>query len=226
MPTKTILCVASVENDQYIRKQIAKQTLQPNNIFIHIDKNPAQGIEERRIRIADNHKYLVEAVRDLQPDYVWQVEGDSELKPDTLAKLLKDHKKQSELIDDLGYISGIQIGRHGLYCIGAWTDITRTSFKSVDYKLKGLQEVDATGFYCLLAKREVWLAGQSQYSGGPYGPDVEYGLSLKAKGYRLYIDMDINIGHKVKNGIIRPTDMSTCNVRFFKDYDRWKYKQL
>ncbi len=219
-----ILVVAQVEDRTNIDQQIAKQTVQPNNVFVYVDENPAQGIDARRLRIAENHKKLEEAVRDLQPDLVWQLEGDCELPENCLKKLLKYYKELKD--SDFGYISGIQVGRHGLYCLGAWTDFTEDSFLSLDHTKQGIQPVDATGFYCLLAPTEAWLQGQAEWNGEPYGPDVAWGLSLRAKGYKIYADMDIHVGHIVKNGIIRPSDMSTCNVAFSKINGTWKYKQL
>lgn len=216
-----ILVVAQVEDRTNIDQQIAKQTVQPNNVFVYVDENPAQGIDARRLRIAENHKKLEEAVRDLQPDLVWQLEGDCDLPEDCLERLLDDYKLLRD--KDFGYVSGIQVGRHGLYCLGAWYNFTPTSFKSVDYQKTGLVKVDATGFYCLLAPREVWLSGRASWQGEPYGPDVVWGLSINKK---KYVDMSLHIGHKVKRGIIKPSDMSTCNVLFSKEDGKWSYKQL
>jgi len=220
-----ILCIAFVENDKNIKAQIAKQTVQPDDIFIYVDSNPAVKLDDRRKRIAHNQNILKEVVQELKPDYVWQLEGDCDLHEDTLKMLISS---MLELIPakDFGYVSGIQVGRHGLYCLGAWTDFTDKSFKSLDYKLQGIQEVDATGFYCLLAPTKVWLQGMPSWDGEPYGPDVVWGLSLREKGYKIYCNMDIEVGHIVYNGIIRPSDLSTCNANFYKEGNTWNYKQI
>lgn len=216
-----ILAIAAVEDRTNLDIQIAKQTLQPNNVFVHVDKNPAQGINDRRKRIAENHKILAQAVEDLKPDLVWQLEGDSVLNHDTLQKLYDDFQILKG--SDFGYVSGIQVGRHGLYALGAWTNFTEDSFESINYTLDGLQRVEATGFYCLLAQPKVWLSGQCSWTDEPYGPDVVWGRSIQKQ---KYVDMDIPVGHLVKNGIIRPEHMSTCNVRFSKINGKWEYKQL
>lgn len=219
-----ILAIAQVEDRTNLDAQILKQTVQPSCTIFYVDTDPATTIETRRKRIADNHKKLELYVKAYKPDLVWQLEGDCELQPDTLERLIDDYKKLES--PDLAYISGIQVGRHGLYCLGAWTDFTEDSFLSLDHTKQGIQPVDATGFYCLLAPTEAWLQGQAEWNGEPYGPDVAWGLSLRAKGYKIYADMDIHVGHIVKNGIIRPSDMSTCNVAFSKINGTWKYKQL
>ena len=91
------------------------------------------------------------------------------------------------------------------------------------FRSKGLQQVDATGFYCLLAPKNIWLKGQCSWNGEHYGPDVNFGLSIP---HKKFVDMDLHIGHKVKSGIIRPSDMSTCNARFYLQDDVWKFQQL
>lgn len=214
-----ILCIASVEDRENIDAQILKQTVKPDRTVILVDKEPAQGIDNRRKRIAENHKKLKAIVEAYKPDFVWQLEGDVELEPDTLARLITHYELLKD--KDFGYISGNQIGRHGLYHVGAWVNFTHTNFQSIDHALKGIQKVDATGFYCLLAPTDVWLSGNCEWNGEPYGPDVVWGLSINKK---KYIDMDLEIGHKVKGGIIYPHHISTCTVRFSKENGSWNYK--
>lgn len=218
----TILCIAQCEDRTNLDKQILKQTVQPTRTIFYVDEAPAQGIDARRKRIADNHKRLEDIVLACQPDLVWQVEGDGDYPEDCLEKLIMDYEFLSKS-NDVAYVSGIQVGRHGLYCLGAWRNFTDASFESLDYKEIGLQEVEATGFYCLLAPREKWLSGKSTWTDEPYGPDVVWGLSIDGK---KYCDMSLTVGHIVSRGIIRPENISTCNARFYKEDGRWKFKQL
>jgi len=150
---------ASVEHDKHIRKEIAKQTVQPDDIYIYVDETPAQGINARRARIADNHQKLKEYVEKSDCDFVFQVEGDCVLEPDTLEMLISTYQSASLLsAKKLGFVSGTQVGRHGLYAIGAWHfNEDRTEYWSLDPKQELPIEVDATGFYGLLASKEVWL---------------------------------------------------------------------
>lgn len=216
-----ILCVAQVEDDTHILKEIAKQTIQPSRVCIYKDPSPAVGINPRRQRIGRNHQKLKDYVRMYNPDVVWQLEGDAVLPENCLERLLGHYNRLQA--PDFGYISGIQVGRHGLYCLGVWKNFTPESFETIDYRLKGVQEVEATGFYCLLAPKDAWLSGNAEWDGQPYGPDVAWGLSMR---YKKYVDMGLEIGHQVKRGVIWPHHMSTCNARFYKEADRWKYKQL
>lgn len=212
-----ILCIAQVEDRTNLDAQILKQTVQPDRVVFYVDKNPAKTIDERRKRIAENHKKLEAIVKAYKPDLVWQVEQDIDIPPNTLETLIKHYR------NGFKYISGIQVGRHGLYAIGAWKNFTENSFESINHKLEGIQEVEATGFYCLLTEADIWLSGKAEWSGEPYGPDVVWGLSITE---RKYVDMDLKIGHIIKNGVIRPEHTSTCNVRFCRNNNGWKFRQL
>lgn len=216
-----ILAIAQLEDRTSPDQQILKQTVQPDRVIWHEDKNPAEGINARRIRIAENHKLLQDIVKAYQPDLVWQLEGDSLLPDNCLEVLIENYKELKH--PTFGYISGVQVGRHGIYALGAW-HVSENEFSSVDYRLKGIQEVDATGFYCLLSPAYVWLKGVAHWTDEPYGPDVNWALSLKSQGFRNYANMDLQIGHKTKRGEIWPTHASTSNVRFVKTDSGWKYR--
>lgn len=216
-----VLAIAQVEERNNLDKQIIKQTVQPEKVIYLEDGSPASGINARRVRIAENHKKLQDIVDAYKPDLVWQLEGDCLLPENTLETLIKRYQELKS--DRFGYVSAIQVGRHGIYAIGAW-HIGDDWFESVDKNLKGIQEVDATGFYCLLAPYEVWREGVAVWNGEPWGPDVNWGLSLRSKGYIIVVDMDLPIGHKTGRGEIWPHYATTTNVRFKKKNDKWEYK--
>lgn len=216
-----ILCTGQVESVDFIMKQVRKQTVQPDHIEFLVDSTPAVGINARRLRIAENHENLKGIVGEHQPDLVWQVEQDAILPENTLETLLENYKQLES--HTLGYVSGVQVGRHGIYALGAYK-VGKDEFSSIDHKKTGLHQIDGGGFYCLLASANSWLAGQASWNGEPWGPDVNWGLSLRKLGYHLYVNMDLHIGHKTQRGEIWPTHASTCNVRFVKKDDTWTYK--
>lgn len=215
-----ILAVAAVEDYKNVDAQIAKQTIQPDDKIIFVDPTPAKGIDNRRRRIADNQKRLQHLVSKLDYDLIWQLEGDVDLPENCLETLIKNYKELKQKDKNFGYVSAIQIGRHGLYCIGAWVNFRFGHFESIDYHLKGLQPVEATGFYCLLASKKVWLSGKCQWTNEPYGPDVVWGLSINK---RKYVNMDLHIGHIIKSGTILPEHLSTTTAVFDLQDGRWKY---
>lgn len=216
-----IAAIGQIEDD-FILDQVMKQTVQTEQIF-YVDPDPAIGIDNRRKRIARNHKYLRKMVEQSEAEYVWQVEGDAVLEPDTLERLIYSYQTIHD--PKKAYVSGIQVGRHGIYALGAWHIAEdHKSFESLDHNLQGLQRVDATGFYCLFGRKEDWLKGTASWNDERWGPDVVWGLSLKKLGYNIYVDMNIKVGHKALRGTIHPDHLSTCNVRFWKDNHAWKYK--
>lgn len=223
-----ILCIAQVEDRENLDTQLLMQEVEPNRVIYHIDENPGTTIAQRRRNIVNNHKKLVEIVKAYNPDLVYQVEGDDELKTDTLKNLLKTYKKYEKIDPDLGYVSGIQVGRHGLYHLGAWHNFAEDSFESIPHSWLGVHKVQATGFYGLLANTKAWLSGVCSWDGEVYGPDVNWSRTMP---YNKYVDMDIPIGHRVNNkglrGVIWPGHISTCTVRFQKnDQGLWKYKEI
>ena len=169
-----ILALAQVENRENLDEQILKQTVQPDRIVFYVDENPERGINARRKRIADNHQKLKDVAEAYKPDLIWQLEGDCILPEDCLERLLETYRILKK--DNFGYVSAIQVGRHGIYAIGAW-HIGEDEFESVDKNLTGIQEVDATGFYCLLSPYKVWREGTASWDGERWGPDVNWGLS-------------------------------------------------
>lgn len=215
-----ILAVGMVEELANIHEQISKQTIQPDVIDLYIDEDPAVGINNRRNRIADNMLLLREKVIASDADLIWQVEGDGVFEDNTLERLLGHYFRGK----DGDVYSGIEVGRHGLYCIGAWhINADGTEIQSVDYQLEGIQKVDAMGLYCFLTSRKTWLKGYADWEDEVWGPDVNFFLSTSAD---KYVDMGIQIGHKVKNGIIRVTDESTCNAKYWLENGKWEFKQL
>lgn len=213
-----IIAIAQLENDSLYIENTNKQTILPDYRATFIDMNPAKTINQRRQKIAQNHKKLRELVKSSSADLVWQLEGDSIVPKDCLERLLKSYYKL-----DCAFISGVQVGRHGLYHLGAWVNFTENSFESIDHKLDGIQEVEAVGMYCLLASKEKWLEGKCEWSGEVWGPDVNWSRSITGK---KYVDMSLDIGHKIKSGIIYKSHQSTVNVRFKRMNDKWGYKIL
>ena len=211
-----ILAIACVEDFENIKEQISKQTIKPTNISIVLDEEPAKGIENRRKRIAENQERLRKYVEQSDAEYIWQLEGDSVLPDNCLERLIG-----LSLLHELEFISGVQVGRHGIYCLGAWTTVSEDKLISLDPKLSGLQQVLATGLYCLLTTKEKWLEGLASYNGEVYGPDVNWCLSIDCE---KYVDLSLEIGHKIKGGIINPSDEAVCQVEFSKINNKWEYK--
>lgn len=210
--------VAMVEDDKMLLREINKQTRQPDNIMIITDYAPARGIQARRHRIAVNQQMLKRAVNTLNVDMIWQLEQDVILPEDCLERLINDY----EALNRPGFVSGIQIGRHGIYCIGAW-HLYDDYFISVDPKAKGFVKVNATGLYCLLTSKETWMGATATYNGEPWGPDVNWGVSISKP---KYVDMELHIGHRTNYGEIWPDHPPVCQAKFTKQGNGYAFEQF
>lgn len=222
-----IVAICYAEDTALAKEQVEKQTIKVDDAIFMTDSTPAIGIEARRERIAElqvmaqwkiDRKLFTD---DLKPEdvVVWQIEGDSVIPEDALERLLKHYDTNDEAV-----YSGVQIGRHGLYCIGAWhINQDETVIESVDHNKHGLVEVDGMGLYCYIMRADLFIKAESYWSGQKLGPDVNWFRSLDVP---KYVDMDLHIGHYYKGGIIEVDSLATCNARFTKVKDEWIFEQL
>lgn len=155
----------------------------------------------RRQRISDIHNEIKDHIG--KCDFVFVVEDDTLVPPDALIKLLSIHNRKN-----VGLASGVQVGRWGFLHIGAW--IAGDDIVSIPYKDKGVIRVDACGMYCVLARRESYMAHFFKPYGKTMGPDVDWGLSLRELSMQNYIDYSVRCGHMTSKGIIEVNNDVCC----------------
>src|SRR5207247_1432698 len=64
-----------------------------------------------------------------------------------------------------------------------------------------IEEIDAGGFYCFMTKRDYYIKHEFRpYGRDVFGPDVEFGLSLRREGYKNYIDWSLSCKHMRSDG--------------------------
>ena len=136
------------------------------------------SVHLRRQRIADIHNEIKKIVNDC--DYVFLLEDDTLVPEYTLVRLLEEFNE----FPDAGFISGLEIGRWGYEHIGAWNYDNNiiTSILMPDQKVKRV-EVDASGFYCCLAKKEVYCSHKFKPFLNVLGPDFEFGITIGRKNF-------------------------------------------
>lgn len=184
------------------------------------------SVGARRQRITDvftlGAKYI--------PPYselVFTIEDDTDLSSNALEALLWRYMILKLATPNIGLVSGIQVGRWGFKIIGAWkadNPANLQSLKSVEYKNTGnSEEVDATGFYCFITPRELFCTTPFHFL--PFGPDVHYGLDLKLKGYKNFVDWSVITGHNDNNYSLRP-DEKCVVIKFQKNNDIWNHEIL
>lgn len=179
------------------------------------------NISARRARISE----VFNKARTMIPqdaDMVFCVEDDTELRPDYLEKLLAVYKTMS-LKDNVGVVSGVQPGRWGFKMIGAWKadDIDEpTILQTVPYQKDGLVDyIDAAGLYCFVTSRENFCNTEFYYNS--FGPDVNFGLELRRKGLKNFIDWTVNAGHVTPSRTLY-VDQECVVVKYVKIDGQWQ----
>lgn len=171
----------------------------------------------RRKRISDIH---TEIQKEIKPaDYYFLLEDDTMFPLNTLTTLMNMYEDHPHA----GFVSGVQIGRHGFSHIGSWrvNDVYNpTTITSVP-KGEGIVEVDAAGIYCCLTKH--YMENKFQPFEDILGPDVSFGLWLRRQGLKNYINYDLQCSHLTKKGEINFKNTEIIQLEFEKT-DRWTLK--
>ena len=165
----------------------------------------------RRVRIADVHNQSKWLIGKTDGEYVIGLEDDTVFEdPETFNRLLEPF---DEWESNLGFVQGVQVGRHGTYYIGAWR--VDSPFKIMEARTvlppnnewHGRENIDAGGMYGYATPKDLYmLHDYFSSSGAPYATDVNYGLWLRQQGYTCLIDWGLLFGHNSHNVILRPDD--------------------
>lgn len=177
--------------------------------------------EHRRKRIADAHNEIKKHIKDTR--YTVGVEDDTLLEPDAIPRLLNNIKKRR----NAGFVEGVQVGRWGKKMIGAWrvNDIenptqccTLPAIKTDEHLL---EKIDGGGFYCFITPTRLFKETPARYDNDFYGPDVNYGIDLRKKGFENYIDWSIHTKHRTQRGVLVPRDADSV-IKGEKTNGVWK----
>lgn len=221
MKITTILPVSRIEYLDRVIESLLKQTYKINNLVVVFDGNDeefiqvrnkviqldienklcvkstnrhrAHTIAERRWHIVNIHNQIREIIGD--SDWIFSVEDDGLLPSHALASLVKVVKEK----EDVGMVTGVELGRWGLPYVGAWCadDIHETrQITSLESKTNEplVEEIDACGLYCALIRADLYKEHKF-YTQNGLGPDVNLGLYLRQQGYRNFIDWNIPVIH-------------------------------
>lgn len=199
-----------------------------NRVIIRETGNP--GANEVNVGLRrDRITKVWELAKRYIPDYtdlVFCIEDDTEIKPNYLSVLYENYHK---LLNDgikIGVVSGVQAGRWGFKMIGAWKcddPVNPKVMETVPFEtFNKIQEVDACGFYCFLTRRDLLMKSQYRFDrfDRMFGPDVNFGLDLRAQGYRNFILWDIKAAHKTRTGVVLP-DEQCIVLRYEQRENRW-----
>lgn len=221
MKITTILPVSRIKYLDRVLDSLSKQTAMSQNIVVIFDGNDSEFIQvrnkvmgldfenklcvsslnnraaftiaERRWHIVSIHNQIRELIEDC--DWIFSIEDDGVLPENALAELISTVQSQ----EDVGMVTGVELGRWGVPYVGAWRvdDIFETKkITSLENKTADpiVEEIDACGLYCALIRADAYKEHEFFTRNG-LGPDVNLGLSLRQKGYKNYINWAIPVTH-------------------------------
>jgi glycosyltransferase involved in cell wall biosynthesis len=221
MKITTILPVSRVKYLDRVLASLLKQTVKTKNLIIVFDgpdsefvqvrnkimeldienkvcvptpyNRQAFSIPERRWHIVGIHNQIRGLLGDC--DWVFSVEDDGILPENALADLIAVVKAHN----DVGMVTGVELGRWGLPYVGAWRvdDISDPKIiTSLENKTSEptTEEIDACGLYCALIRADLYKEHEFDARNG-LGPDVNLGLYLRQKSYKNYINWGIPVTH-------------------------------
>lgn len=188
-----------------------------NTRTLYMDQNqPGESnAYARRQRIAD---ILNLARTNIDSDYTFIIEDDTDIPPQRRMWQIRDKIALAQN-PKTGIISGIQAGRWAASMIGIWkTDNidNPTTWETLPFPdpTKTPDEADATGLYYAFMRTELFKNTPLRCT--YQGPDVNFGLDLRRKGYYHLVAWNETCGHTTHQKTIYPTP-ETGTVKFIKD---------
>lgn len=176
------------------------------------------SIAVRRKRIAEVKNQSRELVRALDGEFVLGLEDDTVFTNLCVERLVRPFISH----EAVGLVSAYEAGRWHNKIIGIW------GFDNVDDPQqcwtmlpdKDYEECDATGFYCYLTPTKLYLNHEyNSEDWQPWGPDVNYGLWLRQKGFQCFVDWSQGCGHADGDRVITPNN--NLYVEQFTKQDVW-----
>ena len=161
----------------------------------------------RSANVAENRNGIAKLAIQAGYDAIWYVDDDQVLSPDTLTRLINRDKD---------IVSGLYLKREVPWIPHMYTEtpsrLSRVggwSPRLLQHGDDGLVEVETTGAGCLLVKTHVlkamegplWRLGQ--YDKVNWSDDHDFLSRARAKGFKVYVDLDCPVGHQI-NATIWP----------------------
>lgn len=180
--------------------------------------SPAAAIDERRYRISNIHNFAKQFIPE-SCDTVFLLEDDTTFEADALERLYTGMNRTGAI-----FIQGVEVGRWKSQYIGAWQvdNIYDPSIiSSVVPGVRGLQEIDAGGLYCALMEADRYL----EHIFEPFDRkgknglscDVNLGLDMRRRGYKCFMDWNVQCGHYKESRKITVENSRVIQVVFEKD---------
>lgn len=224
--TTNLICIVDGDTELFVnvRNRVENSKFAERLAVQYKSDEPMKNynVLRRRKRIASLHEELKKYIQ--KCDYIWCIEDDGQFNSTALKRLLYHYT----VLPYAGLISGVELGRHGISCVGGWkvdNVYEPKEIKSVDLE-KGLIELDATGLYCALIKSENYLKHTFEPYEDVLGPDFNLGLSLRRQGLINYMDFGVKVTHLTKDGNLEVKHDNIQRVTFIKKEHGWEQRSV
>jgi hypothetical protein len=195
------------------------------------------SINTRRRRIAAIHNEIRKLIKPCE--YVFLIEDDGVLPPDALIRLLTDYLAHPYA----GFIEGVELGRWGIPHVGAWRADDVYDMKRLESAMparpgllndagraigavpdKVVEEIDAGGLYACITRYQHYVDHEFQpYNGCAFGPDIDWGITLRQQGYQNYLDWSVAVEHCGPDGnSAHPRATAPVKITFCHFEGRWQ----
>lgn len=218
---------------EYARAWLQRKAPMVNGCKIYISLNPEPkdvNIPVQRNRIVDMKEKSKQMI---DGDFVFGIEDDTLVAPDAFEKL---HKTINENTD-IGYIEGVQVGRHAIKMVGVWKcdNLKNPSVQQTlvppderfleDYPSKEnfyLQQITGGGFYCYLTLGYLYKQIKYHWHDECFGPDVCFVMDVIGEGYQAWVDWSVKTIHMTEQRDYEVDD-KIISIRWLKsERDGWK----
>jgi hypothetical protein len=228
-PDKTSLAVIIDVDDPRILKKIKDFAVehQYRKLVYRMNRDWSPNevrIWVRRQRIADVKTQSKSLVAKCDGDYVLSLEDDTVFPNLDINRLIGPLRH-----DQIGFVEGVQVGRWGVKMIGAWSvDDFEYPQKAETLSLgEGYQEIDGGGWYGYATTKSLYLeCDYKTEKEEPWGPDVNFGLWLRNRGFKCLIDWESVFGHNDHNRILMP-DQDVTTITFTRNSNKtWERQDV
>lgn len=216
-----LVCIDTTEiTESYVEAAFQKWELPFKHKIIHTRKHPVGEVNmaSRRNRIKEMLEFSKPHIGDT--DFVFMVEDDSDINPDAMLALLGNYENLTKYKVKVGFVEGVQVGRHGYRMIGAWRvddlhdpKVMQTIPFTTD---KLLEKIDGGGLYCFITPTKLFKAHKWYWEHECFSVDVTYGIELRKQGYTNIIDWSVTAGHAQQDGSVLMPNENCTVVRYEK----------
>lgn len=149
--------------------------------------------------------------------YLIGIEDDTTLLPGSLIRLLGHLKNNG----NVGFAEAVQMGRWNLPMIGAWqVDAVADPHwvTTKDFRVGQVDEIDGGGLYAFATYSRLWRGHDFTWKWECFGPDVDFVMGIRKKGYQAVCDMGLVAKHHLSDGsVLDPNEAVISRFKWIKN---------